>query len=140
MENLRVTNTVEIPELELTWRFSRSSGPGGQHVNTSDSRVELRFDVANSGAFTPAQRERVLEQLESRLVDGVVTVAASRFRSQYRNRQDALERLSALLAGALAPPAPPRRATKPSRRARQRRVDEKRQRGELKKLRRNPDQ
>nr|WP_281286574.1 alternative ribosome rescue aminoacyl-tRNA hydrolase ArfB [Stackebrandtia endophytica] len=137
---MRVTNTVEIPELELTWRFSRSSGPGGQHVNTSDSRVELRFDVANSGAFTPAQRERVLEQLESRLVDGVVTVAASRFRSQYRNRQDALERLSALLAGALAPPAPPRRATKPSRRARQRRVDEKRQRGELKKLRRNPDQ
>ena len=138
MENLRVTNTVEIPEMELTWRFSRSSGPGGQHVNTSDSRVELRFDVANSGAFTPTQRERVLEQLSGRLVDGVVTVAASRFRSQYRNRQDALERLSVLLAGALAPPAPPRRATKPSRRARQRRVDEKRQRGELKRMRRNP--
>lgn len=130
---------VEIPESELAWRFSRSSGPGGQHVNTTDSRVELTFDVANSTALSEAQRERALVGLASRLVEGRLTVTASQYRSQFRNREAARERLVLLLSKAVAPPGPKRRKTKPSRGAKQRRLNAKRQRGELKRLRRNPD-
>ncbi|GAA4911804.1 ribosome-associated protein [Stackebrandtia albiflava] len=135
---LRVTDSVSIPEAELSWRFSRASGPGGQHVNTTDSRVELSFDVSASSALSPVQRDRALQRLAGRLVDGTVTVTASQFRSQLRNREAAMERLARLLADAIAPPAPPRRPTKPSRRAKQRRVDDKRRRGEVKRLRRDP--
>ncbi|HEY9412912.1 MAG TPA: alternative ribosome rescue aminoacyl-tRNA hydrolase ArfB [Jiangellaceae bacterium] len=132
---LRVTPAVLVGEDELDWRFSRSSGPGGQSVNTTDSRVELSFDVANSRALTEAQRARVLERLGSRLVDGVVTVVASEHRSQLRNREAAERRLADLLAEALAPPPRPRRPTKPSRAARARRVEAKKQRGQTKRLR-----
>ncbi len=129
---------VVVPAAELAWRFSRSSGPGGQGVNTADSRVELGFDVARSGALGPAQRARALERLAGRLVDGVLVVTASEHRSQLRNRQAALRRLADILAAAIAPPAPARRATRPSRAAAQRRLDEKRRRGELKRARRTP--
>ena len=124
-----------IPAAELVERFSRSSGPGGQSVNTADSRVELEYDVAGSSALSPTQRQRALANLASRLVDGKLVVDASEHRSQHRNRVAARERLADLLRSALAPPPPPRRPTKPSRRARQRRLDAKRQRGETKALR-----
>src|ERR671914_652788 len=88
---------VVIPEAELDWRFSRSSGPGGQSVNTTDSRVELSFDVAGTTAFTDVLRARALERLRSRLVNGVLTVAASEHKSQWRNRETARTRLGALL-------------------------------------------
>lgn len=121
-----------VPAAELTERFSRSSGPGGQGVNTTDSRVELRFDVAGSAAFSDAQRARALQQLAPRLVDGVLTIAASEHRSQLQNRTAARARLLNYLREALSPPPPPRRATRPSRGARQRRLDAKAQRSQLK--------
>ncbi len=124
-----------IPAAELVERFSRSSGPGGQSVNTADSRVELEYDVAGSTALSQTQRDRALANLGPRLVDGKLVVDASEHRSQHRNRVAARERLADLLRSALAPPPPPRRPTKPSRRARQRRLDAKRQRGETKSLR-----
>jgi ribosome-associated protein len=128
----------EIPEAELVERFSRSSGPGGQSVNTTDSRVELSWDVARSAALDERQRARLLDRLAGRLVDGVLTIAASEHRSQLRNRSAARGRLHNLVAEALEPPAPPRRATRPSRAAKARRVDAKRRQGELKAARRRP--
>jgi ribosome-associated protein len=124
-----------IPAAELVERFSRSSGPGGQSVNTADSRVELEYDVAGSTALSQTQRARAVANLAPRLVDGKLVVDASEHRSQHRNRVAARERLADLLRTALAPPPPPRRPTRPSRRARQRRLDAKRQRGETKSLR-----
>lgn len=125
-----------IPEGELGWRFSRSSGPGGQGVNTTDSRVELIFDVAASTAFTPAQRDRILQRLSGRLIDGVLTIVASEYRSQLRNREAARARLAAMLRHALAPDPPTRQATRPSRAARERRLAAKRRRTLTKRLRR----
>ncbi|MFN2535801.1 MAG: alternative ribosome rescue aminoacyl-tRNA hydrolase ArfB [Pseudonocardiaceae bacterium] len=133
---LPVCGSVSIPGAELGWRFSRAGGPGGQGVNTADSRVELVFDVGASTAFTPAQRARVLEQLSGRLVDGVLTIAAAEHRSQLRNRQAARMRLVAMLRDALAPDPPPRRPTRPSRSARERRLADKRRRTLTKRLRR----
>ncbi len=129
---------MTIPESELSWRFSRSSGPGGQGVNTADSRAELVWDVANSAALTTQQRERLLARLDGRLVGGVLTIAASEHRAQLRNRDAARARLAALVADALRPPAAPRRATKPSRAARERRLTAKKQRTDVKRLRRRP--
>ena len=136
MEPLRVSRSVVIPPHELTWRFSRSGGPGGQGVNTSDSRVELSLDVASSAAFSTMLRERALRRLQSRLVDGVVTVVASEHRSQLRNREAALARLTELLRDAVAPPAAPRRPTKPTRAAVERRLADKRRHSTRKKQRR----
>lgn len=129
---------VVIPDDELRWRFSRSSGPGGQSVNTSDSRVELSYDLAR-GSLPRHLRERALERLAGRLVDGVLTVAASEYRSQHRNREAARARLAELLTEATAPPPPRRRPTKPSRGAKERRLAGKKRRGETKALRRRPD-
>ncbi len=127
-----------IQDAELVERFSRSSGPGGQSVNTTDSRVELRWDVAASRALGETQRTRLLDRLAPRLTDGVVSIVASEHRSQLQNRAAARARLRMLLADALAPPPPARRATRPSRAAKQRRVDAKRHRGELKSKRARP--
>lgn len=127
-----------VPSGELVERFSRSSGPGGQGVNTTDSRVELRWDVTRSTALGELQRARLLERLAGRLVDGTLVIAASEHRSQLQNRNAARARLTALLTDALAPPAPARRPTRPSRAAKQRRMDTKRHRGELKSGRRTP--
>jgi ribosome-associated protein len=138
-EPLRVTATLEIPAAELRWRFSRSSGPGGQSVNTADSRVELSFDVARSAAFDDDLRRRALERLGGRLVDGVLTIAASEHRSQLRNREAARERLADVLRDAVAPPPPRRRRTRPTRTATERRLAQKRRRGHTKRLRRNRD-
>lgn len=135
---LRVTASVAIPAHELTWRFSRSSGPGGQGVNTTDSRVELVFDLAATEALPAPLKDRALARLAGRLVDGRVTVVAAEFRSQLRNRNAARDRLAALLAEAIAPPPRARRATKPSKASVARRLDEKNRRSQIKRLRRMP--
>lgn len=129
-----------VPERELRWRFSRSSGPGGQGVNTTDSRVELSLNVAALAVLDvpAAVRDRLSRRLAGRLVDGLLTVVASEHRSQLRNRDAARRRLAALLADAAAPDPPPRRPSRPSKRARQRRMDEKTHRGQLKRLRGRP--
>lgn len=135
---LRVDAALTIPEAELSWRFSRSSGPGGQGVNTADSRVELLWDVAASAALSPRQRERLLGALASRLVDGTLTIAASEHRAQLRNREAARERLVTIVADALRPPAPTRRATRPTRGSQERRLEQKRRRTDTKRMRRPP--
>ena len=132
-----VTDRLSLPEAELSWRFSRSSGPGGQSVNTSDSRAELSFDVARSPSLPPYLRERALDRLAGRLVDGVVTVAASEQRSQLQNREAARSRLAQLLREAVVPPPPARRPTRPGRGAKERRLSVKRQRSQLKRTRGN---
>src|SRR5215469_4140129 len=129
---------IVVPPDELTWRFSRSQGPGGQSVNTTDSQAELSFDLARSAALPPVLRDRALAALDGRLADGVITVSASEHRSQLRNREAAAARLSALLTEATAPPRPPRRPTRPTRGSVERRLAEKQRRSQLKRLRR-PD-
>lgn len=130
---------VTIPETELTWRFSRSSGPGGQSVNTSDSRAELLFDVAGSPALGPVLRARALERLAGRLVDGVLSVTSSEHRSQLRNREAAEARLVEILTEATAAPARPRRPTRPTRGSVERRLGAKQRRSDVKRARRQPD-
>ncbi|WAC70372.1 alternative ribosome rescue aminoacyl-tRNA hydrolase ArfB [Microbacterium sp. SL75] len=136
--DVRVSAGLVIPAAELSWRFSRSSGPGGQGVNTADSRVELMWDAVASSVLSRVQRERLIERLGDRLVDGVLTIAASEHRAQLRNRDAARARLSALVAEAVAPPAPPRRATKPTRGSRERRLQAKQRRTDVKRMRRRP--
>jgi ribosome-associated protein len=123
-------NGLVLPAAELVERFSRSPGPGGQSVNTTDSRVELEYDVSRSSALDDAQRARLIGRVGSPVV-----VVASEHRSQHRNRVAARERLAERLRTALAPPPPPRRPTKPTRGSQRRRLDEKKQRGQTKSLR-----
>ena len=129
-----------IPAEELRWRFSRSGGPGGQAVNTTDSRVELVFDLAATQALPPLLKERALARLGPRLVAGELVVVASEHRSQWRNRQAARRRLQALLEEALRPPPPPRRPTRPGRGAVERRLEAKRRRASIKSQRRERPQ
>ncbi|MFN7632883.1 MAG: alternative ribosome rescue aminoacyl-tRNA hydrolase ArfB [Cyanobacteriota bacterium] len=129
-----------IPAEELRWRFSRSGGPGGQAVNTTDSRVELVFDLQGSQALPPPLKARALARLAERLVDGALVVVASEHRSQWRNRQAARRRLQALLEEALRPPPPPRRPTRPGRGAVERRLEAKRRRASIKSRRRDRPQ
>ncbi len=126
---------VHLPESELRWRFSRSSGPGGQHVNTSDTRVEVRWSVGETTALSTAQRERVAAALRARMVDGAVVVTSSQYRSQHRNREAARVRLEELVAAALAPRRP-RRATRPTKGSERRRRAAKEQRSQRKASRR----
>lgn len=135
-----MTGSLVIPAGELRERFSRSSGPGGQGVNTADSRVELSFDVAGSPSVPEWLRPRLVQRLSARLVDGVLTIVASEHRAQLANRAAARERLVELLRVAAAPPPPPRRPTKPSRAARERRLAEKRRRSRTKRDRRGRDE
>jgi ribosome-associated protein len=132
-----VRGSVVIPESELSWRFSRSGGPGGQSVNTADSRVELSWDLAASPVLSPTLRARALERLAGRLVDGVLTVAASEHRSQFQNRRAAEIRLGATVAEAIAPPPRPRRPTKPTRGSIERRLTAKKNRARTTRLRRD---
>lgn len=136
---LAVGPSLVIPRSELTVRFSRSSGPGGQGVNTTDSRVELLWDVASSAVLTEVQRARLLERLGHRLVAGILTVVASEHREQLRNRAAAERRLAALVASGLAPPARRRRATRPTRGSTERRLTAKRQRSITKRQRSGRD-
>jgi ribosome-associated protein len=135
-DDLRVNGWLVIPGSELHERFSRSSGPGGQSVNTADSRVELSFDVERSVALPAWARDRITERLAGRLAGGVLTVAASEQRSQLANRQGARARLAGLLRDAVAPPRRPRIPTRPGRGANERRLEAKRQRAAIKRGRR----
>ncbi|MFD9426949.1 MULTISPECIES: alternative ribosome rescue aminoacyl-tRNA hydrolase ArfB [unclassified Streptomyces] len=134
-----IRGSVSLPEAELMWRFSRSSGPGGQHVNTSDSQVELRFDVAATESLPEVWKARALERLAGRLVNGVVAVRASEHRSQWRNRETAAVRLASLLAEATAPPPKARRKSRIPRGINERRLREKKQRGDTKRGRSGRD-
>ena len=137
--DLAVTDSLVVPAGALSWRFSRSSGPGGQGVNTADSRVELSVAPLELPGLSDAQRDRLAARLGDRLADGVLTIAASEHRQQLRNRQAARDRLAAVLRAALAPPPPKRRRTKPTRASQERRIQAKKQRGELKRSRRRWD-
>jgi ribosome-associated protein len=135
---MRISASIDIPESELTERFVRADGPGGQHVNRTESAVELRFDVARSPSLPEAVRSRVLARRDRRLSDsGVLVIRARRFRDQARNRDDARARLADILRGALA--APTRRvATKPTRASKERRLAGKKQRASVKRERARP--
>ena len=135
-DDLRVNGWLVIPGSELRERFSRSSGPGGQSVNTADSRVELSFDVQRSVVLPEWARDRITGRLAGRLAGGVLTVAASEQRSQLANRQGARARLASLLRDAVAPPQRPRVPTRPGRGANERRLEGKRQRSAVKRGRR----
>ncbi len=138
--DLPIQRGLVLPGRELHWRFSRASGPGGQGVNTTDSRVELSFDLARSPSVPEELRARAMARLASRLVDGVLTIVASEHRSQLRNREAARDRLAAALRAATAPDPPRRRSTRPSAGARRRRMAAKSRRGEIKRLRGRPEE
>ena len=137
MQDLLVNERLTIPSRDLRWRFSRSSGPGGQGVNTTDSRVELMLDVAKCSCLGPFRRARLLEYFDTRLVDGCLRVVVAEERSQWQNRQKALHRLGELLREGLQPPPPTRKVTRPGRGAVRRRLASKKQRGDLKRQRSN---
>ncbi|MGJ9421113.1 alternative ribosome rescue aminoacyl-tRNA hydrolase ArfB [Aeromicrobium sp. CF3.5] len=124
-----------IPERELGWKFSRSSGPGGQHVNTSDTRVELTWSLTDTTVLTPEQKARAAAVLKHRLIDGTITVVSSQYRSQHRNRESARARLQDLVAAAVVPPKS-RRATRPTRGSVRRTNESKKRRSQTKQGRR----
>lgn len=136
--DVQITATLAIPAAELNWQFSRSSGPGGQHVNTTDSRVELSWVIGASRVLSDWQRQRLLSMLGSKLVAGALVVTAAEERSQWRNRQIAQEKLAHLIQRALASDAPVRKATKPTRGSQRRRLSSKANRSATKALRRKP--
>jgi ribosome-associated protein len=136
--DLEVVPGLTLPAAELEWRFSRSSGPGGQHVNTSDSRVQLTWSVGDSAVLSDSQRDQLVTRLGRRLVSGRITITVSEQRSQLRNRETALENLGEVVRAALAPPPPIRRATKPTRGSTRRHLAGKKRRSETKQQRQRP--
>ncbi|BCY14600.1 alternative ribosome rescue aminoacyl-tRNA hydrolase ArfB [Actinoplanes sp. L3-i22] len=137
LEDVRVNDRLTIPAAELAWRFSRSGGPGGQGVNTTDSRVELSWDLLGSDLLPAALKERALERIGARLISGVLTITASEHRSQLRNREAAAARMGALVASAVAAPPRARRATRPTKGSVERRIAAKKRRGQTKSNRRD---
>jgi ribosome-associated protein len=136
MEDIHISRTCVIPAREVRFRFSRSGGPGGQNVNKRDTQVELLFDVAGSPSLGPIQRARALSRLASRLdADGVLRIVASDERTQGRNREIALERFSDVMQQAIAPDPPKRRPSKPSKAAKERRLQSKKLRAKTKRQR-----
>ena len=134
-DDLVVSKSVVIPQAELSWKFSRSSGPGGQSVNTTDSKVQLVFDLRNSLGLSEHLRTRALARLDSKLVDGCLVISASEQRSQLQNRRAAEQRLVEVLKEATAPPPRARRPTRPTKASAERRIKEKKGRGRTKALR-----
>lgn len=138
MAGIELRHDVTVPETELEFRAARSGGPGGQSVNTTSSKVELRWSVRDTVALTEAQRERVLRRLASRLTnDGVLVLEGSEHRSQHRNRAAVLARFRTLVGEALEPPRP-RTRTRPTRASKERRLQAKREQSDTKRLRRPP--
>tara|TARA_Y100001968_G_scaffold225071_1_gene207853 strand:- start:23 stop:445 length:423 start_codon:yes stop_codon:yes gene_type:complete len=133
--SLRIKTNLEIPANEINWRFSRSSGPGGQNVNKTDSRVEVVFNVSDSKALSPYQKQKILNHHDVKLTNGCICIAVQSKRSQYQNRQLALSRLSSNLRELLKQSPKKRRVTMPTRSSQRKRVDSKKKRGELKKNR-----
>lgn len=139
MNVLKILPELRIPLAELVLSFDRSTGPGGQNVNKTNTRAELRFDLEHSPSLNPAQRQRLMAALAPRLSqEGMLILRSSRFRSQLRNREDCLEKFAALLAFHLQPPPPPRRPTRPGKAARARRLSHKKSHSSKKILRRPP--
>ncbi|HMS47005.1 alternative ribosome rescue aminoacyl-tRNA hydrolase ArfB [Candidatus Neomicrothrix sp.] len=130
---LKVNERLTIPEGELVWQFTRSGGPGGQHANTSDTRVDVRYDVTTSAVLSDHQRARLIEQFGDE-----ARVMVDRHRSQWKNRVEARSQLAGRIRAALAPPKAPRRATRPTRGSKRRRLEAKRQQSEKKANRRRP--
>ena len=138
MSSIKLPYGVSVPETELELRTARSGGPGGQSVNTTDSKVELRWDVATSSALSDTQRNRLLDRLSSRLTqDGVLILTGSEHKSQHRNREAVLSRFEAIVGEALEPPRQ-RRRTRPTRGSKERRLKQKKHRGKIKRLRKDP--
>ena len=137
MQDLVVNDRLIIPSRDLRWRFSRSSGPGGQGVNTTDSRVELVLDIAGCSCLGPFRRARLLDHFQTRLVEGCLRVVVAEERSQWQNRQKALHRMADLLRQGLQPPPPSRKSTRPGRGAVRRRLEAKKKRSDLKRQRGN---
>jgi ribosome-associated protein len=138
MSGIRINRTVSVDTAELDFSFARSGGPGGQHANTSSTKVELRWDVAASPSLTDEQRERVRHRLANRInAEGVLVLHSSEYRSQTRNREAVVARFAALIADALRVQAS-RRPTKPTKASRQRRLEAKKRRSDTKSLRRGP--
>ena len=133
-----IPDGVVIVAADLAERFVKSSGPGGQGVNTTDSKVQLSVDIATCSSLNDAHRRRIFRNLEHRMDGSVLTVTASTQRSQVRNQSEARERMATLLREALAPPPPPRRKTKPTRGSVRRRLEAKKRRSELKAMRQRP--
>jgi ribosome-associated protein len=138
--DLRVNRWVTIPATELTWRFSHSGGPGGQGVNTSDSKAELRFDLAGTAAIPDHLKARAMQRLGARLVDGELVITSSAHRGQYDNRRAAATKLAVLLNAAMSPAPPKRRPTRPTTASVERRLDAKRRRSRLKQQRQDRDE
>jgi ribosome-associated protein len=136
--DVEVSAGLTVPASELRWRFSRSSGPGGQHVNTSDSRVQLTWNVVESPTLDDDQRALLFTRLGRRLVAGAITVTVSEQRSQLRNRQTAVDNLAGIIRDALAPPAALRRPTRPTRGSARRHLAAKQQRSATKQQRQRP--
>jgi ribosome-associated protein len=136
--DIEVSPGLTIPASELQWKFSRSSGPGGQHVNTSDSRVQLTWNVAESATLDDDRRAALLTRLGRRMVAGAITVTVSEQRSQLRNRQTAADNLAGLIREALAPPAAIRRPTRPTRGSARRHLAAKQRRSATKQQRQRP--
>ncbi|WP_413678937.1 alternative ribosome rescue aminoacyl-tRNA hydrolase ArfB [Prochlorococcus sp. MIT 0916] len=133
--NLRINTKLEIPSNEIHWRFSRSSGAGGQNVNKTDSRAEIVFKVSESKTLTPYQKHRIAIQDEVKLINGSICIAVQDQRTQYQNRQLALSRLASTLRELLKPPPKKRRETIPTRSSQRKRVESKKKRGEIKRNR-----
>ena len=133
--NLRINSKLEIPDNEIKWRFSRSSGAGGQNVNKTESRAEIVFNVSESKTLTPYQKYKILIQDEVKLSNGCICIAVQDKRTQYQNRQLALTRLTSTLRDLLKPPPKTRRETIPTRSSQRRRIESKKKRGELKRNR-----
>ena len=133
--NLRINSKLEIPGNEIKWRFSRSSGAGGQNVNKTDSRAEIVFNVSESKTLTPYQKYRISIQDEVKLSNGCICIAVQDKRTQYQNRQLAITRLTSTLRDLLKPPPKTRRETIPTRSSQRRRIESKKKRGELKRNR-----
>ena len=137
-DDLIINSRVTIPVAELVYTATRSSGPGGQHVNTADTRIQLRWNLLGTTALTETQRDMVRRALSSRLTEaGEIILASDKHRSQRRNREEVTQRLAALVREALVPPKP-RRATRPTRASKERRLDDKKWRSQVKKGRGKP--
>ena len=135
--DLPISSRLVIPSKELKWRFSRSSGPGGQGVNTTNSRVELLFDIKRCSVIGPFRKQKLIDQLGNRCINGCLHIIATEERSQYQNRKLALARLADLLREGLKPSPKTRKATKPTRASQKRRIETKKHRSELKQKRQN---
>ena len=133
--DIRINSRIVIPSHEIEWRFSRSSGSGGQNVNKTESRVELIFNIGHSKVLSPYQKFRIINQLNNKLIHGSICIAVQDKRTQYENRKLAISRLTYLLRDQLKPKAKARKATKPTKASQRRRVELKKKRGELKRNR-----